>query len=305
MHDASQREFCTSMPELSLLLACVASAGVPAARGPPPLHAGNPVVSWYRAQCGEVPRDRPPLAAARLDLSRGQQHGRPRRVFLPCPPPVTGAATTGVLGAGSGGRLLFGSGLITSLPAILAVAFLAGRLLGVRRSLATTLLSGLAGWVAGTGLSLLIASGDPEAPGFGRNVWVFSVVFTMSAAVWVELLAKPGSLARAQQGLVRVPRPLRALRRSSQRGAPLRPDHRDRRQARLRARARPRRQGRPGRGRGRPAAAGRSPAARPRRVRRHVRQARPDPVDPLGPAACRRHRRAVEAAGPGAAGGPG
>src|SRR6266545_4798576 len=197
MHDASQREFCTSMPELSLLLACVASAGVPAARGPPPLHAGNPVVSWYRAQCGEVPRDRPPLAAARLDLSRGQQHGRPRRVFLPCPPPVTGAATTGVLGAGSGGRLLFGSGLITSLPAILAVAFLAGRL-------------------AGTGLSLLIASGDPEAPGFGRNVWVFSVVFTMSAAVWVELLAKPGSLARAQQGLVRVPRPLRALRRSSQ-----------------------------------------------------------------------------------------
>ena len=33
---------------------------------------------------------------------------------------MTGAATTGVLGAGSGGRLLFGSGLITSLPAILA-----------------------------------------------------------------------------------------------------------------------------------------------------------------------------------------
>lgn len=87
----------------------------------------------------------------------------------------------------------------------------------MRRSLATTLLSGLIGWIAGTGLSLVIASGDPGAPGFGRNVWVFSIVFTMSAAVWVELLAKPGSLARAQQGLVRVPRPLRALRRSGQR----------------------------------------------------------------------------------------
>ncbi|HEY8558234.1 MAG TPA: hypothetical protein VIM97_12975 [Actinomycetes bacterium] len=121
------------------------------------------------------------------------------------------------LGAGSGGRLLFGTGLLTSLPAILLIAFLAGRLLGVRRSLATTLLSGLVGWIVGTGLSLLIARGDPGAPGFGRNVWVFSIVFTMSAAVWVELLAKPGSLARAQQGLVRVPRPLRALRRSSQR----------------------------------------------------------------------------------------
>ena len=124
---------------------------------------------------------------------------------------------TAVPASGSGGSLLFGSGLLTSLPAILVVAFLAGRLLGVRRSLATTLLSGLVGWLAGTGLSLLIADGDPGAPGFGRNVWVFSVVFTMSAAVWVELLAKPGSLARAQQGLVRVPRPLRALRRSSQR----------------------------------------------------------------------------------------
>jgi predicted unusual protein kinase regulating ubiquinone biosynthesis (AarF/ABC1/UbiB family) len=46
---------------------------------------------------------------------------------------------------------------------------------------------------------------------------VFAAVFTMSASVWVELLAKPGALARAQRGLVSVPHPLRAVRRSSRR----------------------------------------------------------------------------------------
>jgi hypothetical protein len=39
---------------------------------------------------------------------------------------------------------------------------------------------------------------------------VFAIVFTMSATVWMELLAKPGALARAQSGLVSIPRPLRA-----------------------------------------------------------------------------------------------
>jgi predicted unusual protein kinase regulating ubiquinone biosynthesis (AarF/ABC1/UbiB family) len=46
---------------------------------------------------------------------------------------------------------------------------------------------------------------------------VFAAVFTTSATVWAELLAKPGALARAQRGLVSVPHPLRAVRRPSQR----------------------------------------------------------------------------------------
>jgi ubiquinone biosynthesis protein len=107
--------------------------------------------------------------------------------------------------------------LVVSLPAILLVALLAGRLLGVQRSLAATALAGLAGWLSALALSLAIANGDPGAPGFTRNLWVFAIVFTMSATVWMELLAKPGALARAQSGLVSIPRPLRAVRRSSQR----------------------------------------------------------------------------------------
>jgi hypothetical protein len=141
-------------------------------------------------QCGQRPcrvkpgtgrgdhGDRPQAWRAAADGER-----RPAAALEQGGSPVEPAAGQPHPGAGAG------SGLITSLPAILLIAFVAGRLLGVRRSLATTLLSGLAGWIAGTGLSLVIADGDPGAPGFGRNVWVFSIVFTMSAAVWVELLA--------------------------------------------------------------------------------------------------------------------
>ncbi|MET0227374.1 MAG: hypothetical protein ABW234_01505 [Actinomycetes bacterium] len=92
-----------------------------------------------------------------------------------------------------------------------------GRLLGVSRGWAATVVAGLVGWLAALALSLAIAEGDPRAPGFGRNLWVFAIVFTMSAAVWIELLAKPAALARAQTSLVSLPRPIRAVRRSGQR----------------------------------------------------------------------------------------
>src|SRR5688500_2750827 len=92
--------------------------------------------------------------------------------------------------------------LLVSLPGIVALSWVAGRLLGVRRSWTTTLASGLIGWVTGVGLSLAIANEQvtPSA-GFTRNVWLFSGTFTMSATVWIELLARPGALARAQRGL--------------------------------------------------------------------------------------------------------
>ena len=107
--------------------------------------------------------------------------------------------------------------LVISLLAILFVAWLSGRLLGVSRSLPGTVLAGLTGWLAALALSLAIARGDTTAAGFTRNLWVFAIVFTMSSMVWIELLAKPGTLARAQTGLVRLPRPIRAVRRSGQR----------------------------------------------------------------------------------------
>src|SRR5919199_1145014 len=96
---------------------------------------------------------------------------------------------------------------------MLVVAVIAGRLLGVRRSLGVSLASGVIGWLAGATLSLVIARSEGGA-GFIRNLWLFSTFFAMSATAWAELLAKPGALARARTGLAAVPRPLRALRRA-------------------------------------------------------------------------------------------
>jgi ubiquinone biosynthesis protein len=75
-------------------------------------------------------------------------------------------------------------------------------------------LAGVSGWVTGTLISLVIGQGNAAAPGFTRNVWVFSAVFSMSAITWLELLARPGGLARTQTRLLHVPRPVRTLRRS-------------------------------------------------------------------------------------------
>jgi uncharacterized membrane protein (DUF441 family) len=80
---------------------------------------------------------------------------------------------------------LLGWNLVISLLAILFVAWLSGRLLGVYRSLPATVLAGLTGWLAALALSLAIARGDTSAAGFMCNLWVFAIVFTMSSMVWI------------------------------------------------------------------------------------------------------------------------
>jgi ubiquinone biosynthesis protein len=108
--------------------------------------------------------------------------------------------------------------VLLSLPGVLVIAWLVGRLLGVRRSWTTTLLSGLIGWVGGVALSLAIASQSKDmSEGFTRNVWLFSTLGVMSASVWIELLAKPGTLARAQHGLTSIPHPIQAVKRRGRR----------------------------------------------------------------------------------------
>jgi ubiquinone biosynthesis protein len=110
-----------------------------------------------------------------------------------------------------------GALLLISVPAVLLIAWVAGRLLGVRRSWTMSLLAGITGWLAGVVFSLILANNDVQAPGFTGHVWLFSVIFTMCALAALDMLAKPGSFARAQAGFISVPRPLRALRRRSER----------------------------------------------------------------------------------------
>jgi ubiquinone biosynthesis protein len=115
-------------------------------------------------------------------------------------------------------RDLIDFAVLLSLPGVLVLAWLVGRLLGVRRSWTTTLLSGVIGWVGGVTLSLAIASQRKDmSEGFTRNVWLFSTLGVMSASVWIELLAKPGTLTRAQTGLTSIPHPIKAVKRRGRR----------------------------------------------------------------------------------------
>ena len=98
------------------------------------------------------------------------------------------------------GELLTGTRLITSIAGVIVIAFVTGRLLGLRRSTGAVLLSALIGWTAGALLAVVLAKNHEHGDaGFTRNLWLFSAFFTMSAAVWMEMLAKPGALARAQR----------------------------------------------------------------------------------------------------------
>jgi ubiquinone biosynthesis protein len=115
-------------------------------------------------------------------------------------------------------RDLVNIALLATLPGVILLSWITGRLLGVRRSWGTTVASALLGWGGGVALSFAIASdrADPST-GFIRNVFLFSALGVMSASVWLELLARPGALARAQSGISTIPRPLQALRRRGQR----------------------------------------------------------------------------------------
>src|SRR5262245_22623192 len=95
-----------------------------------------------------------------------------------------------------------------------------GRVLGVRRSVGASVLSGIFGFAVGVAVSLLIADARTNSSeGFARNLFLFTLFGAMAAAVWIEFLARPGMMARAQTGLASVPHPIRSIRRRGRRMA--------------------------------------------------------------------------------------
>jgi ubiquinone biosynthesis protein len=103
--------------------------------------------------------------------------------------------------------------------AILGGIFM-GRVLGVRRSFGASVLSGIFGFAVGVTVSLLIADERTNSSeGFARNLFLFTLFGAMAAAVWIEFLARPGMIARAQTGLASVPHPIRSVRRRGRRMA--------------------------------------------------------------------------------------
>jgi ubiquinone biosynthesis protein len=91
---------------------------------------------------------------------------------------------------------------------------LAARFLAVRRSWVAVAAAGALGWVGANLLQVVLADGDWDAARLSIRTVSFAVLFTLLAAVGLDLVARPGSLARGDRaGLLVLPRPFRDIRR--------------------------------------------------------------------------------------------
>lgn len=87
------------------------------------------------------------------------------------------------------------------------------RLLGIRRGWGTALLAGVLGWGVAALLALGLAGWEWSDDNLVVHTLAIGIPATMAAAVMLDLLARPGSLAKGEQaGLVVTPRPMRAVR---------------------------------------------------------------------------------------------
>ena len=105
--------------------------------------------------------------------------------------------------------------LLLEVPFAVVSTLLAVRLLGARRSWVATVLAGTIGWVGGNLVQLTLNDWDWDAARAVGSRWsALAVVFTMLAAVSLDFLARPGTLAHgAGAGLLVMPSPVRDLRR--------------------------------------------------------------------------------------------
>ena len=106
------------------------------------------------------------------------------------------------------------------LRVILVVAMAVGttllslRLLGIRRGWGTALLAAGIGWGTAALIALGVNGWDWDVDGLAVHLLAIGIPATMAAAVILDLLARPGSLALGERaGLVVTPRPLRAVQR--------------------------------------------------------------------------------------------
>jgi ubiquinone biosynthesis protein len=107
------------------------------------------------------------------------------------------------------GDLLMPLTILLNLPWILAVAWVARRLLGLGPGrLSSTLVAGIAGWLASGGIAVLALRHHANASTYAVMLIVSGVLFTMLAVVGLELAARP----RPGVPSGRVPHPVRNVR---------------------------------------------------------------------------------------------
>jgi ubiquinone biosynthesis protein len=126
-----------------------------------------------------------------------------------------------LVAASEGSGLFAPSVILANLPWILFVAWLTGRLLGVRhRPWLSVVVCAFAGWAAGGSLAFVMAGGDgsiPWAPEDSRNAMIFSIAFTMVATVGWELMAAPRKRPPTVSLAASFPHPIKAVRRAARR----------------------------------------------------------------------------------------
>ncbi len=108
--------------------------------------------------------------------------------------------------------------LVLEIPFAVVSTLLAVRLLGARRSWVATALAGTIGWAGGNLLQVGLNEWDWDAARLSTGTVSLSIVFTMLAAVSLDFLARPGTLARGEgAGLLVRPSPIRDLAGGSHR----------------------------------------------------------------------------------------
>ena len=114
--------------------------------------------------------------------------------------------------AGQDDRVTIASGLGVvvriAVGVVLAIAItsVSLRLLGMRRGWGTALLAGVLGWGTAITVALGVNRWDWGADGLVLHLGAIGIAATMAAAVALDLLARPGSLAIGERaGLVTAP----------------------------------------------------------------------------------------------------
>jgi len=103
--------------------------------------------------------------------------------------------------------------LIVLVPGLVVVSWVGTRLMGVRRSWTANVTAAVCGWVLGLLGGWILAGRELSAANFVRDSLALAFLFTMVAAIGVDMLARPGSLATGDDsGLFEVPRPLQQVR---------------------------------------------------------------------------------------------
>lgn len=106
-----------------------------------------------------------------------------------------------------------------SVALIVALGWLAGRLLGIRQSWLRGLIASTLGVAAATVLALTVAPQNPlPYPVFFLLIILLpALLISMGVSALLELVARPGPLVRVEGRLLRAPHPIRAIRRWSAR----------------------------------------------------------------------------------------